>query len=154
MSVAAKCTVGDDTNFAKGCVVITSRHIILPVLLVWALLAQLSLPLIQMKAGEAGFNAASYICNLNGRAPTSQAQAHIKSLLKLAGKDVSENETPPSEHCANCIMPHMAVVAVIMVAPLSEFTLSRKAAFPKTRPEIYQYAQGPPLGSRAPPAFN
>jgi len=129
------------------------RHIFLPLIMALGLLAQLSLPWVQARAAEAGFNAAPYICNLNGRAPTTEAQAHIQALLELTGDAAPEDDAPFMEHCSACIMPNIAVMVTTVTAPLSQKQFSRKASFPKTRPEIYHFAQGPPLGSRAPPAF-
>ena len=129
------------------------RHIALPLVLALGLLVQLSLPWVQSKASEAGFNAAPYICNLDGRAPTTQAQAHIRALLTLAGQDIPPEDVPAMEHCAACIMQSIGIMTASQFLTTSQNFMSRKAAFPKTRPEIYHFAQGPPLGSRAPPFF-
>ena len=129
------------------------RHIALPLVLAIGLLAQLSLPWVQSKAVEAGFNAAPYICNLDGRAPSTQAQAHIRALLTLAGQDIPPEDVPAMEHCAACIMQSVGIMTASQFLTTSHSVKARKAAFPKTRPEIYHFAQGPPLGSRAPPLF-
>jgi len=152
--VATKCTVGREEAFAKGALVISFRHILLPFLLAMSLLVQLSLPWVQMRAVKAGFNAGSYICNLDGRVPTREAQAHIQAFLKLAGKNVPYDESPAGEHCSACIMPNLAVLSSVISVPLSQSFYTCKASFPKTRPEIYHFAQGPPLGSRAPPSLS
>jgi len=130
------------------------RHIFLPLILSLSLLIQLSLPLLQLKGLQGDFNAASYLCNLGDRKPTPEAQAHIKALLKLTGTDVPDDESPSREHCMSCIMPNVTLIAMVLPLRLLQVQYSRKASFPKTRPEIYDFAQGPPLGSRAPPAFN
>ena len=133
---------------------ISMRHIFLPLILSLSLLIQLSLPLLQLKGLQAGFNAAPYLCNLGDRNPTPEAQAHIKDLLKLTGIDVPDDEDPSREHCVSCIMPNVEHISIVLPLPLLQVQYSRKSSFPKTRPEIYDFAQGPPLGSRAPPAFN
>lgn len=129
------------------------RHIALPLIIALGLLAQLSLPWVQSKAVEAGFNAAPYICNLDGRAPTTQAQAHIRALLTLAGQDIPPEDAPAMEHCAACIMPSIGNMMASQSLDTAHSVKARKGTFPKTRPEIYHFAQGPPLGPRAPPLF-
>jgi len=129
-----------------------AAHIILPFILLLSLLVQAALPWAQAKATEFGFNAAPYLCNLEGRAPSLEAKAQIKQLLKLAGKDTPSDDLPvSSSHCSLCIIPSLAVLESGSIAAQVSFIYVRSAIFPKDLPEIYVLAQGPPLGPRAPP---
>ena len=120
------------------------RHILLSL----ALLAQMLSPSIAAAQNDAGLG--GYLCNLQTQSVTDEAEAHLRELFELAGKDWPDGDMP-MEHCSHCVMP-MAAVQTQITALVPATTKPLRAQIFSPYKLSYSYnATGPPLGSRAPP---
>ena len=93
-----------------------------------------------------------YLCNMQTQIVSSEAEAQLRELFELAGKDWPEDESS-MEHCSDCVMPMAAVQSKITVpAPMTAEPMAPQIFSPYKSGYSYD-ATGPPLGSRAPPLF-
>ena len=93
-----------------------------------------------------------YLCNMQTQIVSSEAEAQLRELFELAGKDWPEDESSMG-HCSDCVMPMAAVQSQITaLAPIMAQTICVQIFSPYKLGYSYD-ATGPPLGSRAPPLF-
>ena len=107
-------------------------------------------PTIAAAQSDSGMN--GYLCNMQTQIVSSEAEAQLRTLFELAGKDWPDDESP-MEHCSDCVMPVAAVQSQISaLAPITVQPIAAQIFSPYKLGYSYD-ATGPPLGSRAPPLF-
>ena len=104
-----------------------------------------------MAAAHNDKDLSGYLCNLQTQIVSAQAEAQLRELFKLAGKDWPEDDRP-AEHCNDCVMPLAAVqAAAVMLPQISAPRRAEKQLYTVYALGFAYHATGPPLGSRAPP---
>lgn len=130
------------------------HHIIAKTVLVLAVLSQTLLPFGVASAGETG-GVSRYLCSQTVSNISRAAQDEVRELLGELGLVTQDEDagTQP-EHCASCILTLAAIdahKAAISLEPLYGLKLVYRLDI---FPGFSFNPQGPPLGSRAPPALS
>lgn len=110
------------------------------------------MPGVMTLAQASDVDAASLLCTPSGDGPTSEARRALSRFVGLTGDELPE---APSidDHCPLCALAHGVPLPVptVLIAPGFRETNTRVSRF-ETR--FVHLAQGPPLGSRAPPTHH
>lgn len=131
------------------------RHIALKALLVFALTLQIVMPAAALLPGG-GQELSRYLCNQSVAAVNARAQTELRALLIDLGLNIGETpqQSSPGDHCAACILPMLAITpAPVFIASAISYPGKTHLRPPSFDDFLYQ-AQGPPLGSRAPPSLS
>lgn len=114
-----------------------------------AITLQVLLPGSQAVAGVQDGDLSRLMCAPSGEV-TAEGRAATERLAILLG-DEHPDEAPADAHCALCTLPYAVPVAdrTLVAAPL-RFTAKVEPC--SYHPRLVHRAQGPPLGSRAPPS--
>lgn len=118
-------------------------------LAVMAVTLQVLLPGSMAVAGANGGDLQVLMCAPSGEV-TAEGRAATERLAILLGGE-QPDEAPADEHCAQCTLPYAVPVAdrTLVAAP---FRFTAKVEPCSYQPGLVHRAQGPPLGSRAPPS--
>ena len=97
-----------------------------------------------------GFDVSSLYCASPELQRSPEVTAALRELALLTGLEQPAEE-PGSEHCPLCVLVHGAPLQVqpLLAPPVFTAQHARPVLF---EPAFHTLAQGPPLGSRAPPA--
>lgn len=125
-------------------------HSVASALALLAVVLQVLLPGTLAFAEPSGFDASRLICVSSGQM-SADAKAALEEIAELLGEDVPDRQ-PYNGHCPFCTLVH----AMHLPEPVTLAAPAEQASV--TDPVRYQpggfarKAQGPPLGSRGPPA--
>lgn len=97
-----------------------------------------------------GFDVTSLYCASPELQRSAEVTAALRELAALTGLEQPAEESGP-DHCPLCVLVHGAPLQAQPLLPQPAFTAqhARPVLF---EPAFHTLAQGPPLGSRAPPA--
>ena len=118
-------------------------------LAVLAIALQVFLPASLAVADASGMDVSGYICAPSGEiSPESRAAA--ERLAKLLGEEFPSDPSPDG-HCPLCTFVHSALMPkpATLTAPA---VYAHEQVFVRYEPGLVRKPQGPPLGSRGPPA--
>jgi len=118
-------------------------------LAVMAVTLQVLLPGSMAVAGARGDDLSGLMCAPSGEV-SAEGRAAAERLAVLLG-DEQPHEAPADAHCGLCTLPYAVPTAdrTLVAAP---FRFTAKVEPCSYQPGLVHRAQGPPLGSRAPPS--
>lgn len=117
-------------------------------LAVMAVTLQVLLPGSMAVAGAKGGDLSGLMCAPSGGV-SAESRAATERLAALLGEDPPD-ETPADEHCAPCTPPYVGALndRTLVAVPCRFITEVEHVIH---QPGLVHRAQGPPVGSRAPP---
>ena len=127
------------------------RHSTAGALAVLAVVLQVLLPVTLAFAEPSGFDASPVICVSSGQM-SAEAKAAVEEIGKVLGEEASDRQ-PIDGHCPLCTLVHAVDLPkpVALAAPLEQVSVSDPVRYQTGG--FARKAQGPPLGSRGPPAL-
>lgn len=128
---------------------LTLLHKVARLLAICALFLQAVLPGTLSYAESRGLDVSDLICTTPGEL-TPQSRAAVQRLADLLQEEAPEHESS-KDHCPLCTIAHAAplpapvILATPLIVPLDD-------DFVRFESGLVHKAQGPPIGSRGPPA--
>lgn len=129
------------------------RHI-LPSLLSFVVVIQSVMPGAMAVIQGDKFDAAAYLCRVDGTTPSQNKQNEIRALLKALGKDVPTPAVPQklADQCSHCVVLDPSLLPELISFKTDLWATCKTAHYARS-PDFTYFSQGPPLGGRAPPTF-
>lgn len=119
-------------------------------LAIWATIVQVLLPAAVAQAGTSGDQGLRLLCAPSG-AVSAETLAAAEQLASLLEDRTPQDGAGSDDHCALCTPAHAEPPAAQTLA-VSPVQFTSQVIHPPGAPQWVRPAQGPPLGSRAPPA--
>ncbi len=119
-------------------------------LLVW----QSMVPGVVSMVRGPGFGFSTFLCSVSEQSASLETQRAISELLRSLGKEDfgSKPDRIQGQHCAYCVLLDLSLPVTINTGTAIVWDRTGSRCFDDVR-HLASFAQGPPLGSRAPPVF-